>query len=369
MKLTNLILPLALAGACAVPSRADITVKLLPGAPTDTLTLVQSPLVNDPTLQAPEPVKLAFSETVRTQTVKNAQFPAIVMLTDGGYGRLDLTFSKSPQEDILIEVDEKGKANATGTPLIAAMNELDGILAPIQAQFGPASELYEKDPAAGQKMAEELEKQYFQAVKDYIAAHRGQEVVLYGILQLEGQDQVDAFAAMNDAERASVLTPLVTAEVEKTKKKIADEAATQAMQSGTVPAPAFTLPDAAGKMISLSDYRGKWVILDFWGSWCRWCVKGFPELKEIYAARPANLEIIGIDCRDTPEQWKSALKKYELPWVNLYNDCTGEQNALLEAYRVQGFPTKVIVGPDGNIRKIVVGADPTFPEILRNLMK
>ena len=41
-------------------------------------------------------------------------------------------------------------------------------------------------------------------------------------------------------------------------------------------APDFTLNDINGKPLSLSDLKGKWVILDFWGSWCPWCIKGFP---------------------------------------------------------------------------------------------
>ncbi len=49
-----------------------------------------------------------------------------------------------------------------------------------------------------------------------------------------------------------------------------------------VAAPEFTLEDINGKNFSLSDLKGKWVILDFWGSWCHWCMKGFPALKEAY---------------------------------------------------------------------------------------
>ncbi|MDE6393778.1 MAG: TlpA family protein disulfide reductase, partial [Duncaniella sp.] len=62
----------------------------------------------------------------------------------------------------------------------------------------------------------------------------------------------------------------------------AEEARQAEIAAGNVDAPDFTLPDLNGKEVSLSDFRGKWVVLDFWGSWCGWCVKGFPALKEAY---------------------------------------------------------------------------------------
>ena len=133
-------------------------------------------------------------------------------------------------------------------------------------------------------------------------------------------------------------------------------------------APAFEAETTRGTIRFPEDFKGKWVILDFWGSWCRWCVKGFPELKELSAKYGSDLVIVGIDCRDTQERWRAAVEKYGLDWVNVYNDCTEENNPLLDAYGVQGFPTKVIVNPEGKVAKIVVGAEPTFPAILARLM-
>ncbi|MDE7161099.1 MAG: redoxin domain-containing protein [Muribaculaceae bacterium] len=133
-----------------------------------------------------------------------------------------------------------------------------------------------------------------------------------------------------------------------------------------VPAPEFTLKDLQGKDVSLSQYRGKWVVLDFWGSWCIWCIKGFPELKENYAKYAGKLEVIGIDCGDTPGAWQDAVRKYDLPWVNLYNPM--ESVGVDRIYGVQGFPTKVIVTPEGYIADITVGEDPAFYTKLDALM-
>lgn len=139
----------------------------------------------------------------------------------------------------------------------------------------------------------------------------------------------------------------------------------EAMQTGDVEAPLFTLKDLQGKDVSLTDFRGKWVILDFWGTWCPWCIKGFPELKDAYKKYGEELVIIGIDCRESEEEWKAGVAKYELPWVNVYNP---SDSKLTAEYNVPGFPTKVIIAPDGKIKNITVGHDPAFYEALTKLL-
>ena len=131
-------------------------------------------------------------------------------------------------------------------------------------------------------------------------------------------------------------------------------------------APDFTLNDINGKPLTLSSLRGKHVILDFWGSWCGWCIKGFPEMKEAYKKYAGKFEILGIDCRDTEEKWKEAVKENELPWLHVYNP---DESTICDDYGIQGYPTKIIVGPDGKIVKTIVGEDPAFYELLAELFK
>jgi len=132
----------------------------------------------------------------------------------------------------------------------------------------------------------------------------------------------------------------------------------------TEEAPQFTLNDINGKPLALSSLRGKYVILDFWGSWCIWCVRGIPKMKEYYAKYPGKFEILGIDCGDTEEKWKDAVQKHELPWLHVY--CPKESKIPMQ-YGIQGFPTKIIVGPDGKIVKTIVGEDPAFYTLLDEL--
>lgn len=133
-----------------------------------------------------------------------------------------------------------------------------------------------------------------------------------------------------------------------------------------VAAPDFTLNDINGAPLSLSDLKGKWVILDFWGSWCPWCIKGFPALKEAYKQYDGKVEVLGIDCRDTQDVWKAAVKKYELPWLQVY--CPNDSD-LPRKYGIQGFPTKFIIDPEGNVANVTVGEDPAFFDVLSTLVK
>jgi len=144
------------------------------------------------------------------------------------------------------------------------------------------------------------------------------------------------------------------------------EVETAAVEADGAEAPDFTLNDINGKPLTLSSLRGKYVILDFWGSWCGWCIKGIPQMKEYYQKYAGKFEILGIDCNDPEEKWKAAVEKYELPWLHVYNT---RDSKVLEQYQIEGFPTKIIVGPDGKIVKTVIGEDPAFYTFLDELFR
>ena len=140
----------------------------------------------------------------------------------------------------------------------------------------------------------------------------------------------------------------------------------EAFEAADVEAPDFTLNDINGQPLKLSSLRGKYVILDFWGSWCGWCIKGFPKMKEYYKKYAGKFEILGIDCKDSEEKWKAAVAKNELPWLHVYNT---DNSGVLEQYAIQGFPTKIIVGPDGKIVQTIIGEDPSFYTLLDKLFQ
>ena len=133
-------------------------------------------------------------------------------------------------------------------------------------------------------------------------------------------------------------------------------------------APDFELPNLQGTTTKLSSLRGKYVVLDFWGSWCIWCIRGIPHMKEAYAKYKDKMEILGVDCRDTEEKWRAAVDEHQLPWLQVR--CPNEQLQTIAAqYGIEGFPTKIVIDAQGKIAKIIVGEDPAFYTYLAELFK
>lgn len=221
---------------------------------------------------------------------------------------------------------------------------------------------------ADEQKVKDIENRYNKVFTDYIAANPDAAAVAWAVSHLEGQNFLDAYNAMTDAAKGSILAGVLEQQKKYVERSIAAEKRKAELNSGSVDAPDFTFNDMAGNPVSLSDFRGKWVIIDFWGSWCPWCIKGFPKLKEAYAKYQPKLEVIGVACNDPKAKWEAAVKKYELPWVNVFNPEDGG-GKLLADYAVEGFPTKAIINPEGKVVNITTGEDPAFFEILDNFMK
>lgn len=224
----------------------------------------------------------------------------------------------------------------------------------------------------GMMEIKELDKQfnhqndYNQALVEYMLQHQNSPSAAYALMKISGQEFLDLAENPTDNVKNSILYPLIQAKIAGTKEQLEAEQRQRDMEENGIEAPGFTLKDLQGKDVSLSEFKGKWVILDFWGSWCIWCIKGFPELKEAYEKYKEKLEIIGIDCNESEEAWKAGVEKYQLPWVNVY--CP-KGNPITSEYGVQGFPTKAIIDPQGRLRNITTGHNPEFFNILDRLLE
>lgn len=154
----------------------------------------------------------------------------------------------------------------------------------------------------------------------------------------------------------------------KSAESTVNTESTEVVAEDTDLAPDFELPNLQGATTKLSSLRGKYVVIDFWGSWCIWCIRGIPQMKTYYAKYKDKMEILGVDCRDTEDKWKAAVEEHQLPWLQVR--CPNEQlQALAAQYNIEGFPTKVVVDPKGKIAKVVVGEDPEFYSYLDQLFK
>jgi peroxiredoxin len=115
----------------------------------------------------------------------------------------------------------------------------------------------------------------------------------------------------------------------------------------------FTMPDMNGKNISLSDYKNKYVLLDFWGSWCQPCRKENPELVKTYNEfKEKGFDVLGVSCETARHWWVEAVQQDHIPWENV-SDLTGRDNQAALIYGIHYYPANFLIAPDG----IIIGKD------------
>lgn len=114
-------------------------------------------------------------------------------------------------------------------------------------------------------------------------------------------------------------------------------------------APDFILPDTSGNNISLSSFRGKYVLIDFWASWCGPCRREMPNMVKLYQDFAAkNFEILGVSLDKTRDKWVDAINSDHLVWTQV-SDLKYWQSEVTPIYNVKAIPYTVLLDKEGKI--------------------
>ena len=122
----------------------------------------------------------------------------------------------------------------------------------------------------------------------------------------------------------------------------------RALSVGQV-APDFELPDPDGKMVKLSDLRGKYVLIDFWAAWCKPCRQENPNVVRLYNQyKDKGFEVFGVSLDRTKEDWVKAIADDQLTWTHV-SDLKYFNSAAAELYKIEAIPATYMIDPDGKI--------------------
>lgn len=117
-------------------------------------------------------------------------------------------------------------------------------------------------------------------------------------------------------------------------------------------APEFACKDINGNLVKLSDFRGKYLLLNFWASDCNHCLQELPNLIKVYnTVKGEDFDILSValDSSGREKQWRELVKEYKLPWVNLFDERVNGKKKLSGLYNVHQTPFNLLLNKEGKI--------------------
>ncbi|SER49006.1 Thiol-disulfide isomerase or thioredoxin [Pedobacter rhizosphaerae] len=221
----------------------------------------------------------------------------------------------------------------------ATQEPFDKQLQPLYAAYSKGTD--EEKLAREEKIAA-IRGEMKQRENKYIAAHPESAFSLSLVSDRAGMGNYKDIQAIYD-----LLGPGVKASA--TGKRLAERLTVLKRSSIGEQMLNFTQNDVNGIPVNFASFKGKYVLVDFWASWCGPCRAENPNVLKAYNTyKDKNFTVVGISLDDKGENWKKAIKDDNMPWTQL-SDLKGWKNEVSQYYGINGIPSTLLVDPQGKI--------------------
>lgn len=249
------------------------------------------------------------------------------------------------------DADSMRQANITGSKEISDAKKLRTVIRPFidsqSASFDSAFAAYNSGDSVKGKKYEAINVAITQKINDSIAQFIRKHLASYISLS-----QLNELRKNFNAERTKKLFLALSPALQnhsvgkQLKYEIFEVEQLTALNKKAI---TFEQKDTANKIVRLSDYKGKYVLIDFWASWCVPCREENPTLKKAFEKYQSNgFEILGVSLDNNKSAWLTAIKNDNLPWKHI-SDLNGFKNVVAQKYAVTELPTNYLLDSQGKI--------------------